>query len=395
MKKVKPTPVYQTATIEKLVPGGQALTTLENGQKAFIWGALPGETIEFLVTKNKKSYCEGVITKLLGRASSHRVAPRDNCYLSTSPWQILDFNYELEQKSELVRECFLQNHLALEVLPTIADGKDYFYRNKMEYSLYWNNTTNKIELAFHKRGSHGKQPITQSSIERPEIFARASQIVDQLNARHAEARTYQSLLLRCNQQGKVSGDLFVNGQPHPIMANLSDELLGQNYTYSPNGFFQINLPVYELALQAIAKEIHTEKVLDLYAGVGSIGLSVARDKDLTLVEVNGAAYQEMQNNAQNLPNATCILDKSENVASYITPDCTVILDPPRAGCEASLIHAINEVQPEKLIYLSCNPVTQARDLAMLAETYQIAPLQPFNFFPHTPHIENLAILTRK
>jgi 23S rRNA (uracil1939-C5)-methyltransferase len=96
-----------------------------------------------------------------------------------------------------------------------------------------------------------------------------------------------------------------------------------------------------------------------------------------------------------LPNATCILDKSENVASYITPDCTVILDPPRAGCEASLIHAINEVQPEKLIYLSCNPVTQARDLAMLAETYQIAPLQPFNFFPHTPHIENLAILTRK
>ena len=130
MKKVKPTPVYQTATIEKLVPGGQALATLENGQKAFIWGALPGEAIEFLVTKNKKSYCEGVITKLLGRASSHRVAPRDDCYLSTSPWQILDFNYELEQKSELVRECFLQNHLALEVLPTITDGKDYFYNQR-------------------------------------------------------------------------------------------------------------------------------------------------------------------------------------------------------------------------------------------------------------------------
>lgn len=231
MKKVKPTPVYQTATIEKLVPGGQALTTLENGQKAFIWGALPGETIEFLVTKNKKSYCEGVITKLLGRASSHRVAPRDNCYLSTSPWQILDFNYELQQKSELTRECFRQNHLNIDVLPTITDGKDYFYRNKMEYSLYWDHDTAKIHLAFHKRGSHGKQPITQSSIERPEIFARASQIVDQLNAKHAEARAYQSLLLRCNQQGKVSGDLFVNGQPHPIMANLSDELLGQNYTY--------------------------------------------------------------------------------------------------------------------------------------------------------------------
>lgn len=385
----------ETAIIEKLVPGGQALATLADGKKAFIWGAMPGETVEFELTKNKKTYCEGVAIRIITNPSEHRVAPKDDCYLSTSPWQIMDFSYELQQKSELTRECFRQNHLNLGVLPTITDGKDYFYRNKMEYSLYWDHDTAKIHLAFHKRGSHGKQPIAQSSIERPEIFARASQIVDQLNAKHAEARTYQSLLLRCNQQGKVSGDLFVNGQPHPIMANLSDELLGQNYTYSPNGFFQINLPVYELALQAIAKEIHTEKVLDLYAGVGSIGLSVARDKDLTLVEVNGAAYQEMQNNAQNLPNTTCILDKSENVASYITPDCTVILDPPRAGCEASLIHAINEIQPEKLIYLSCNPVTQARDLAMLTETYQIADLQPFNFFPHTPHIENLAILTRK
>lgn len=385
----------ETAIIEKLVPGGQALATLADGKKAFIWSAMPGETVEFELTKNKKAYCEGVAIRIIANPSEHRVTPKDDCYLSTSPWQIMDFSYELQQKSELTRECFRQNHLNLDVLPTITDGKDYFYRNKMEYSLYWDHDTAKIHLAFHKRGSHGKQPIAQSSIEHPEIFARASQIVDQLNAKHAEARTYQSLLLRCNQQGKVSGDLFVNGQPHPIMANLSDELLGQNYTYSPNGFFQINLPVYELALQAIAKEIHTEKVLDLYAGVGSIGLSVARDKDLTLVEVNGAAYQEMQNNAQNLPNTTCILDKSENVASYITPNCTVILDPPRAGCEASLIHAINEVKPEKLIYLSCNPVTQARDLAMLAETYQIAPLQPFNFFPHTPHIENLAILTRK
>ena len=385
----------ETAIIEKLVPGGQALATLADGKKAFIWGAMPGETVEFELTKNKKTYCEGVAIRIITDSSEHRVAPKDDCYLSTSPWQIMDFSYELQQKSELTRECFRQNHLNLDVLPTITDGKDYFYRNKMEYSLYWDHDTAKIHLAFHKRGSHGKQPIAQSSIERPEIFARASQIVNQLNAKHAEARTYQSLLLRCNQQGKVSGDLFVNGQPHPIMTNLSDELLGQNYTYSPNGFFQINLPVYELTLQAIAKEIHTEKVLDLYAGVGSIGLSVARDKDLTLVEVNGAAYQEMQNNAQNLPNTTCILDKSENVASYITPDCTVILDPPRTGCEASLIHAINEVQPEKLIYLSCNPVTQARDLAMLAEAYQIAPLQPFNFFPHTPHIENLAILTRK
>lgn len=395
MKKVKTNPVHKIATISKLIPGGQALATLDDGQKAFIWGALPGETVEFLQTKAKKSYCEGVVTKIIANPSTHRVEPKDDCYLCTSPWQILDYAYELEQKTELVRECFRQNHLKLEVLPAITDGKDYFYRNKMEYSLYWDHDSAKIHLAFHKRGSHGKQPITQSSIEHPEIFAHACKIVEQLNATHAEARTYQSLLLRCDQQGRVSGDLFVNGQPHPIMSNLSDQLLGYNYSYSPNGFFQVNLPVYELALQKIAKEIQTPKVLDLYAGVGSIGLSVARNRDLTLVEVNGAAYAEMQRNAAGLPNAKCILDKSENVASYITPDCTVILDPPRAGCDASLISSINDIKPTKVIYLSCNPITQARDLAMLASNYQISPLQPFNFFPHTPHIENLAILTRK
>ncbi len=395
--KAPKTPQFSSATFDKFVPGGQAIATQADGKKAFVWGVMPGENAEFEVTKNKKSYCEGIITKILDSDTTnpHRVESKDSCYMSTSPWQICDYTYELEQKRELVEECFRQNHLSVAVEPTKTDGKDYFYRNKMEYSLYWDNEEEKIYLAFHKRGSHGKQKITQSSIERPEIFTKAQQIVDELNAKHEEARKYQSLLIRCDQRGNVSSDLFVNGRPHPEMSPLKDTLCGREYTYSPNGFFQINLPVYEMVLKEITKHITTNKVLDLYAGVGSIGLSVATDKDLTLVEVNGAAFNEMQKNAAGLPNAKCILDKSENVADYITPDCTVILDPPRAGCELSLIEKINEVLPEKVIYLSCNPVTQARDIAVLAENYNIAPLQPYNFFPHTPHIENLAILTRK
>ena len=264
----------------------------------------------------------------------------------------------------------------------------------MEYSLYWDHDTAQICPAFHVRGTHRKMPVTQSSIERPEIFTKAQEIIAKLNAQHAEARTYQSLLIRCDQNGQTSAALFENGKSHPVMENLQDTLLGQTYTYSPNGFFQINLPVYEMVLKNIATHIKTDKVLDLYAGVGSIGLSVARDKQLTLVEVNGAAYGEMQNNAKD-SNAKCILAKSEDVTEYISPDCTVILDPPRAGCDAKLINKLNEVSPEQIIYLSCNPITQARDIAMLAERYQISPLQPYNFFPRTPHIENLVFLARK
>ena len=377
--------------IEKFVPGGQAIATLDDGKKAFIWGALPDELVEFEITKNKKNYFEGIATKILNPAPE-RVAPRDECYLATSPWQILDFKEELRQKQILTKECFTQNHLNVDVTPTITDGKDFYYRNKMEYSLFWSHDDNQIHLAFHTRGTHRKTPIKQSSIERQEIFAKAQAIVSDLNSKNEEARKYQSLLIRCNQKGNVSGDLFENGKSHPQMTLLHDTLNGYEYSYSPNGFFQINLPVYELVLKEIANNISTQKVLDLYAGVGSIGLSVARNKELTLVEVNGAAFAEMQNNAKGT-NAKCVLAKSEDVTEYITPDCTVILDPPRAGCDQKLIERINIIKPSKIIYLSCNPITQARDIAALAPNYKIEKLQPYNFFPRTPHIENLAVLS--
>ena len=380
------------AKIDKLVPGGQGIATLEDGKKAFIWNALPGETVDFAITKNKRSYCEGVATKI-ETASSHRITPKDECYLATSPWQIMDYDYELEQKRELVKECFAQNHIDVEPEPTQTDGKDFYYRNKMEYSLYWDNDDNQIYPAFHERGTHRKVPIKQSSIERAEIWNKASEIFAKLNAEHAEARTYQSLLMRCDQQGNTSGDLFVNGQPHPQMPNLTDSLNGQEYSYSPNGFFQINLPVYEMVLKEVQNHIKTTKVLDLYSGVGSIGLSVARDKELTLVEVNAAAYAEMQKNAEGT-NANCVLAKSEDVTEYIAPDQTVILDPPRAGCDEKLIAKLNEIQPETIVYLSCNPITQARDIALLKEHYAIEKLTPYNFFPRTPHIESLAILKK-
>ena len=383
----------QTAKIDELVPGGQGIATLENGKKAFIWNALPGEIVEFEVTKDKKSYCEG-IAQNIRQTSPQRVAPHDDCYLATSPWQIFNYRYELEQKTELVKKCLAQNHLIFDVQPTITDGKDYFYRNKMEYSLYWDNAAAKIFPAFHERNSHRKQPITHSSLEHSEIFAAATSAIAELNAKHAEARAYQSLLIRCDQAGQTSTALFENGKPHPKMALLSDQLNGYTYNYSPNGFFQINLPVYELALKTIAEHLQADQVLDLYAGVGSIGLSVARDaKNLTLVEVDHAAFNELEHNAAGLPNTHCILDKSENVTSYLAPNCTVILDPPRAGCDVKLLEAINQILPRTLIYLSCNPITQARDLAILRTHYQIDLLQPFNFFPHTPHIENLAVLT--
>ena len=86
--------------------------------------------------------------------------------------------------------------------------------------------------------------------------------------------------------------------------------------------------------------------------------------------------------------------KSEEALDYIEPDQSVILDPPRAGCDKKLIDRLLEVNPEKIIYLSCNPSTQARDIKILLEKYEIEDVKTFNFFPRTPHIENLIILKK-
>lgn len=398
------TPVAIRTTIATLVPGGQGITTLEDGKKAFLWNALPGETVtEFIITKNKSHYLEGIATQIAD-PSPHRIAPIDPCYLSTSPWQIMDEDYELQMKSSILAETFRQANLdpQLTTKPVQTDGNFYHYRNKMEYALYFNHDDQQIHLAFHQRGSHRKFPITQSSLEYPEIFAKATEIVAKLNARHEEARKYQSLLLRSNRSGRVEGGLLENHQPHPVFNPLKDTILNYEYSYSPNGFFQINLPVYELALEAIAPHITTDHVLDLYAGVGTIGLSVARDRHLTLVETNPSAYSELEENCRNATfsgavrksSITAVFSKSEEALDHLTPDQTVILDPPRAGCDPTLITKLIEVTPPTIIYLSCNPATQARDLSLLTKSgkYAIIDTIPFNFFPRTPHLENLVIL---
>ncbi|MBQ3352095.1 class I SAM-dependent RNA methyltransferase [Candidatus Saccharibacteria bacterium] len=407
----------QPVTIKKLVPGGQGIGTREDGIKGFFWNALPGETTtEYYLTKKKSHYFEAVATKL-ENPSNHRIEPLDACYLSTSPWQIMDYAYELEQKSELLTEIFRQNYLNCPEVPVQTDGQDFHYRNKMEYSLYWDIEEEKIKPAFRQRGSHRKIPIKTSSIERPEIFKEALKIINELNVKHEEARKYQSLLLRCNQAGEISGGLYENKKPHPDFNNLTDEILGQKYSYSPNGFFQINIPVYEMALKEIAKHIKTNKVLDLYAGVGTIGLSVAGDKELTLVENNKAAFKELERNVRQKSlqsfssdhklgraalsvseekalsiSTKAVFANSEDVLSYIEPDQTVILDPPRAGCDKKLLDKLLEIKPATIIYLSCNPATQARDAKILSEKYHITDIVPFNFFPRTPHLENLLVL---
>ena len=386
----------------------QVLTEL-SGIKVFLWNAIPGEIItKFQITTQKPHLIEG-IALAFENTSSDRTEPKDQQYLSTSPWQILTDESEIEAKSEILTSLF--QHLAesndinssiTKKIKIHKSPKTFFYRNKMEYSLFYDHDTEKIHLAMHLRGTHKKIPITSSSIELPAIFERAKTIVEELNEKHEDARNYQSLLLRANQAGEVSGGLLENGKSHPVFKNLTDTLLGNQYSYSPGGFFQINLPVYEQVLLKIQDFLRDSRsVLDLYTGVGTIGLSVARNTNLTLVEVNASAFGELKINSERVaeetknPHIKPILAKSEEVLDLISHEASVIVDPPRAGCDESLINKLCEVQPEKIIYLSCNPITQVRDLKPLLKYYNLEYVEGYNFFPHTPHIESLVFLSKK
>jgi 23S rRNA (uracil1939-C5)-methyltransferase len=174
---------------------------------------------------------------------------------------------------------------------------------------------------------------------------------------------------------------------------LSDEINGNAMKYDPVSFFQANVPVFAQAVQSIATATKSaKKITDFYSGVGSIGLSLKNTT--TLVETDGLAVGMAKINVGERP-IEVVHANAEAALDYIVNDATLIVDPPRAGLHQKVINQIISVLPPQIVYLSCNPATQARDLKLLEENYKVTKFEIYNFFPKTPHIETLAILKRQ
>lgn len=423
--------------LSTIIGGGQALGQLDNGKKCLLWGGLPGETVSFRITKKKASFVEGVVEEVLS-ASPERIAPRDpESYLSTSPWQIMTLEAEQRYKAQLIHEAFQLHHVDLAPSEVYCDNVAFGYRNKVEFSWYSDTDAisgvDTLDLAFFRRGSKGKIVVDSTSLARPEINTLAQAVRDLLRQKAVSARQLKTLLIRCDQEGNAVWQLYTKDRlPNLITAEevaslpaaggeviysdpkspasrvterlahfgdttLTDRILGTTFRYACEGFFQVNLPVYEQALKDMQQWVgDSSRVIDMYAGVGSIGLTIGGD-NLTLVELNEYAVAEMQRNITALgreKSARAVLAASEHALDYITGDATIILDPPRAGLHANVVARLREQHPPRIIYLSCNPVTQARDVALLTEDgrYRIRHAKGYNFFPRTPHIEHLVVL---
>lgn len=423
-----------TVRLDKIVGGGQALATMEDGRKLFTWGGLPGELVEVQLTRKKSSYAEGIVVAVL-EPSSSRVEPRDSdSYLSTSPWQIMNFAEEEGVKASLIKEAFQLHHIDLPGdTDVFTDGHEYGYRNKMEFSWWWDTDTEQLDLAFYRRGTHSKIVVQSSSLAADEINQAATRLRDILRDRGVGGFQLKTALIRSNRAGQVAVQLYAKTpeltpftdeelsrlnvasfeliysnpkSPASVITErlqqagieaLEDTILDVPFRYATEGFFQINLPVYEQALKDMATWVEPGKpTIDLYSGVGTIGLTIGGD-NVTLVEVNEHAVREMERNIQALDKsgARAVLAASEHALDEVSGDATIILDPPRAGLDAAVTEHLLLIAPERIIYLSCNPVTQARDVELLLQGYDIVAHRGYNFFPRTPHIEHLVVLQKK
>lgn len=414
--------MYEELVIEKLVHGGQGLGVLEDGRKAFIWNALPGERVRARLTKCKKGFVEGVAEDIL-ESSDNRIAPRESIYLATSPWQNMTLVAEHAAKRAIVLETFSREGVVLPSFEVVSDGVEFGYRNKIEFSFYGDDDG--LHYAFYNRGTHQKQIVTNSALALPAINDAAQALLTELNKNSVRAGDLKSVILRATQQGEVVAALFVKTDtfiditlpaslrgikvyhsnpksPASVATkllyslgdtSLQDMLMNTAMTYDVIGFFQVNLPVFQRALSRIDEcTAGAQNKVDMYAGVGSIGIPIGDTS--TLVELDSANVAMARQNAKDT-SIEVVEASTEQALDYIQQDMALIVDPPRSGLHKDVVARILEVRPRQICYLSCNPATQARDIALLQEAYVIKDFDCYNFFPRTPHIETLCILEAK
>jgi 23S rRNA (uracil1939-C5)-methyltransferase len=425
--------------VDDLVYGGRGLARTD-GYVVFVSGGLPGDRVRAEVTKAKRGYAEATATELL-RPSDDRVPPRcdhggEPC--PGSPWQELPYELQLEHKQRQVDDALrrLGSLDRFELEPIEAALERWRYRNKLEYSF--GEADGELLLGFHARGRWDRIVDADDCLLASEASNAARNGVrawakrEGLGAydRRAQAGLLRNLVVR---EGRRSGQLqtrlvtspaelprppvdlhtVIEGPsgstagPTGVLGEelLEEELSGLRFRLSHGAFFQTNTEMAE-RLYAIAGEYAgldgSERVFDLYCGIGTLGLTLAsRCAEVWGLEIVEAAVEDAARNAElnGIDNARFL---SANARTGIRalreeagePDL-VVVDPPRSGLGRKVLRRVVECGAPRIVYVSCNPTTLAPDAAQLEEAgYTLRRVKPVDMFPQTPHIECVARFER-
>lgn len=420
-------------------PEGYAVGAFKDKQ-IYAFGILPGETATGEVVNKKKKYYLRV--EEIIKPSSERIPPKESHYLSCSPFQIANYEFQIQLKSEMMRKSFEEENVEVGSWKDFVCPKDHWgYRTKIEYSFV--SDENGLNFCFFERLKKFKRIKLEPTclLMSEQTNAIALRILKKLNEYRYTEFDMKSLTLRESKtNGAVmavllfkkehsefemeidwdGGMLTAFSDPRSPASRidliywkkekdyLEEEVLGKRFRYGVESFFQNNLEMYENALHVIRDALlgiktsgqgQNFKILDLYSGIGSIGLSLCDlVNEVTGVEIIPEAIEFANLNAElnQIKNYKAILSPSEkiNPETFEGKDI-VILDPARPGLHQKVIDMLNNAKPKWIIYLSCNHITQSRDIASLQENYIVESLQGYDFYPNTYHLESLAILKLK
>jgi 23S rRNA (uracil1939-C5)-methyltransferase len=420
--------------ITSLSSTGEGIGSFE-GLKVFVEGALPEETISAEVTQYKKSYAKAKLLSIL-TPSSERTEPLCPLFGECGGCQMMHLQYpaQLNLKRQRVIEALkrIGGFQNAEVMPCMPSPFSLGYRNKIQLPVVWDN--GKKILGLYRKNSHEVIPINRCLIQCPQgeeilllitekltlpcvryvlirnsVFREESLVIFVTNGYFSkELKHFAEELMQAHSSIKgvvenlnTHSDNVILGPTFRILAGrpfIFETLLNKTFKISPSAFFQVNPAqtekLYEKAIQ-LAKIQGGETVLDAYCGVGTLAIFAADfAKHVYGIECIPNAIADAIENARlnNQVNTTFTCGKAEDlIQKYRTVD-TVFLNPPRKGCDPRLIQALLKIRPKKIIYISCDPATLARDLASLSTSYQLKVVQPFDMFPQTMHVETLVLL---
>ena len=408
-----------------------------DGFVLFVPGALIGETAVVHVLKVNKHFGYAKIVGLV-TASPYRVTPL--CTVCDKCGGCAMWHTDYEEEKRFKYNKVLQNlkKAGIDAHPdsVVSCGEVTGYRNKAQYPVREQNGS--IAVGFYRNGSH--TVIEGECRIQPRVFDAVAGFIKSLMPRYGISAyneithkgTLRHIYLRSNaDKSQIMLCLVVNGafdKSHPVFDDIakefpqvttvcinynnentnvilgekfetvygkgyiSDTLLGKSFNISPQSFYQVNHDCCEKLYSLAAEHIRgSERVLDLYCGIGTVGICTAGEGALlTGVEIVPEAVENAKHNAilNGIENARFYAADAGNVAKVASGDFdAIIVDPPRKGCDIKTLEFIIEKRPEKLVYISCDSATLARDLKILTEYFDIEKITPVDMFPRTHHCE--------
>lgn len=384
-------------TIQTLNNHGAGLGRIDNWVVVVPF-TLPGERVRGRIFRNHKNYSEADLVEVI-EPSPDRIEPR--CPLFTEcggcQYQHLDYPAQLQWKQRQIAE--LMEHLGEithPVEPTHPSPRSYHYRSKLTPHYPSPREDKTLPIGFLRQGQRRRLiDVPQCPIATESINQALPAERERLRAGAAKLKRGGTLLLRDTREGVITDNTAI-----------VTETLGKLLFQFPAGeFFQNNpfiLPeLVDYTLEQAA-DSETDYLIDAYCGVGMFALAGAsRFKQVAGVEVNAAATRWANANIalNRINNVEFIVGKAEAIFAEIDfpgDRTAMIIDPPRAGCDQAFLDQLIAFGPRRLVYVSCGPDTQARDLKiLLAANYQLERIQPFDLFPQTRHIESVATLRKK